>query len=81
MPAEESERSQLPFEPNKKRQNPAKVTSQPVVKPQVVEETPEKTSFYQRGDGYSGSGQPADDPKGSGILWDTDSFGDYNSSY
>ncbi|QLE56478.1 PAM68 family protein [Nostoc sp. TCL26-01] len=34
MPAEESERSSLPFEPKKKRQKPAKATSQPQVKPE-----------------------------------------------
>lgn len=32
MAAEESERSRLPFEPNKKRPKPAKITSQPAVK-------------------------------------------------
>ncbi|MEH1965772.1 MULTISPECIES: PAM68 family protein [unclassified Nostoc] len=34
MSAEESERSRLPFEPNKKRQKPAKTQSKPAAQPQ-----------------------------------------------
>ncbi|MGM3304445.1 PAM68 family protein [Anabaena sp. WFMT] len=34
MPAEESERSRLPFEPNKKRPKPVKAKTQPAPKPQ-----------------------------------------------
>ncbi|HLO87840.1 MAG TPA: PAM68 family protein [Nostocaceae cyanobacterium] len=34
MAAEESERSRLPFEPNKKRQKPVKAKAQPIINPQ-----------------------------------------------
>jgi hypothetical protein len=45
MAGEESERSKLPFEPNKKRQKPAKAISQPVIQTQ---ETPEKSQQQRR---------------------------------
>lgn len=45
MPAEESERSRLPFEPNKKRQKPAKATSKPVVKPPESDKQSQKRTY------------------------------------
>lgn len=48
MPAEESERSHLPFEPTKKRQKPAKATSKPVVKPQKTDKQAEKKPSFTK---------------------------------
>ncbi|MBD2294652.1 PAM68 family protein [Anabaena sphaerica FACHB-251] len=42
MSAEESERSRLPFEPNKKRQKPVKSQTQPVVKAQESSQKSQK---------------------------------------
>ncbi|MBD2628573.1 PAM68 family protein [Trichormus variabilis] len=60
MPGEESERSRLPFEPNKKRQKPAKTTakttpktapktnSQPIVKSQESSKQPQKPQTFTK---------------------------------
>ena len=48
MAGEESERSKLPFEPNKKRQKPAKAISQPVIKPQETSEKPQQQRRYSK---------------------------------
>ncbi|MFM7364649.1 MAG: PAM68 family protein [Cuspidothrix sp.] len=48
MGAEESERSNLPFEPNKKRQKPAKVISQPVIKTKETQEKPQQQRRYSK---------------------------------
>ncbi|MEI6443470.1 MAG: PAM68 family protein [Nostocales cyanobacterium ELA583] len=48
MAGEESERSKLPFEPNKKRQKPAKAISQPVIKPQETPEKPQQQRRYSK---------------------------------
>ena len=45
MTAEESERNPLPFEPNKKRQKPAKATNKPVIK---AKEPSQKTQQQRR---------------------------------
>jgi hypothetical protein len=44
MSGEESERSRLPFEPNKKRQKPVKAKSQPPIQPQESDQKTEKRS-------------------------------------
>jgi hypothetical protein len=44
MAAEESERSPLPFEPNKKRHKPAKTVTKSVIKTQETQETQDKNS-------------------------------------
>ncbi|MDB9536119.1 PAM68 family protein [Dolichospermum planctonicum CS-1226] len=48
MAAEESERSKLPFEPNKKRQKPAKSITQPVLKTQEPQEKPQQQRRYSK---------------------------------
>ncbi|GCL42733.1 PAM68 family protein [Anabaena sp. FACHB-1250] len=48
MAAEESERSKLPFEPNKKRQKPAKAITQPVLKTQETQEKPQQQRRYSK---------------------------------
>jgi hypothetical protein len=45
MTAEESERNPLPFEPNKKRQKPAKATNKPIIK---AKEPSQKTQQQRR---------------------------------
>lgn len=48
MAAEESERSRLPFEPNKKRQKPTKATNTPVIKPQESEKQAQKQPPFSK---------------------------------
>ena len=48
MAAEESERSSLPFEPNKKRQKPAKAIKQPVLKTQETQKKPQQQRRYSK---------------------------------
>ncbi|MTJ49814.1 PAM68 family protein [Dolichospermum sp. UHCC 0259] len=48
MTAEESERSPLPFEPNKKRPKPAKTKTQPVLKTQETQEKPQQQRRYSK---------------------------------
>jgi len=48
MAAEESERSSLPFEPNKKRQKPAKAIKQPVLKTPETEKKPQQQQQQRR---------------------------------
>jgi hypothetical protein len=48
MAAEESERSPLPFEPNKKRQKPAKAIKQPVLKIPETENKPQQQRRYSK---------------------------------
>ncbi|MEA5616597.1 PAM68 family protein [Cronbergia sp. UHCC 0137] len=48
MAAEQSERSPLPFEPNKKRQKPPKTTNQPVVKPKESSKDKQKQSTFTK---------------------------------
>jgi hypothetical protein len=48
MAAEESERSSLPFEPNKKRQKPAKAIKQPVLKTPETENKPQQQRRYSK---------------------------------
>lgn len=48
MAAEESERSALPFEPNKKRPKPAKAISQPVIKTKETQEKPQQQRRYSK---------------------------------
>ncbi len=48
MPAEELERSRLPFEPNKKRQKPAKAKSQSVVKELESSQKQQKHSPFNK---------------------------------
>jgi hypothetical protein len=48
MAAEESERSALPFEPNKKRQKPTKAVSQPVIKTKETQEKPQQQRRYSK---------------------------------
>ena len=48
MAAEESERSPLPFEPNKKRQKPAKAIKQPVLKTTETENKPQQQRRYSK---------------------------------
>ncbi|QSV68167.1 MAG: DUF3464 family protein [Aphanizomenon flos-aquae DEX188] len=48
MAAEESERSPLPFEPNKKRQKPAKAIKQPVLKTPETENKPQQQRRYSK---------------------------------
>lgn len=48
MAAEESERSALPFEPNKKRPKPPKAISQPVIKTKETQEKPQQQRRYSK---------------------------------
>ncbi|MEH2109626.1 PAM68 family protein [Nostoc sp.] len=48
MSAEESERSRLPFEPNKKRQKPAKTQSKPAAQPQESAKQADKKAPYTK---------------------------------
>ncbi|MBN3941481.1 MAG: PAM68 family protein [Nostoc sp.] len=48
MSAEESERSRLPFEPNKKRQKPAKTQSKPAAQPQESVKQADKKVVYTK---------------------------------
>ena len=48
MAAEESERSPLPFEPNKKRPKPAKTKIQPVLKTEETQEKPQQQRRYSK---------------------------------
>ena len=48
MAAEESERSPLPFEPNKKRPKPAKAITQPVIKTQETQQKPQQQRRYSK---------------------------------
>ncbi len=48
MAAEESERSTLPFEPNKKRPKPAKAINQPVIKTRETQEKPQQQRRYSK---------------------------------
>lgn len=48
MAAQESERSPLPFEPNKKRQKPAKAIKQPVLKTPETENKPQQQRRYSK---------------------------------
>ncbi|AVH70393.1 PAM68 family protein [Nostoc sp. 'Lobaria pulmonaria (5183) cyanobiont'] len=48
MSAEESERSRLPFEPNKKRQKPAKTPSKPASQPQESVKQADKKVVYTK---------------------------------
>ncbi|MBN4003664.1 PAM68 family protein [Nostoc sp. LPT] len=48
MSAEESERSRLPFEPNKKRQKPAKTPSKPAAQPQESVKQADKKVVYTK---------------------------------
>jgi Na+/glutamate symporter len=48
MAAEESERSPLPFEPNKKRQKPTQAVNKPVLKTQETQEKPQKQRRYSK---------------------------------
>ncbi|MTJ07982.1 MULTISPECIES: PAM68 family protein [unclassified Anabaena] len=48
MAAEESERTPLPFEPNKKRQKPAKAISQPVIKTKEPDKKPQQQRRYSK---------------------------------
>lgn len=48
MAAEESERSALPFEPNKKRPKPAKAINQPVIKTKETQEKPQQQRRYSK---------------------------------
>jgi hypothetical protein len=48
MAAEESERSPLPFEPNKKRQKPAKAIKQPVLKTPETDNKPQQQRRYSK---------------------------------
>lgn len=48
MATEESERSPLPFEPNKKRSKPPKVTSKPVVKTQETSQEQKKPPYTKQ---------------------------------
>lgn len=48
MSAEESERSRLPFEPNKKRQKPAKTQSKPAAQPSESVKQAEKKVVYTK---------------------------------
>ncbi|MEH1829955.1 MAG: PAM68 family protein [Nostoc sp.] len=48
MSAEESERSRLPFEPNKKRQKPAKTQSKPAAQPQESAKQADKKARYTK---------------------------------
>jgi hypothetical protein len=48
MAAEESERSPLPFEPNKKRHKPAKTVTKSVIKTQETQEKPQQQRRYSK---------------------------------
>jgi hypothetical protein len=48
MAAEESERSPLPFEPNKKRPKPAKTVTKSVIKNQETQEKPQQQRRYSK---------------------------------
>ena len=48
MAAEESERSSLPFEPNKKRPKPAKTVTKSVIKTQEPQEKPQQQRRYSK---------------------------------
>ena len=48
MAAEESERSPLPFEPNKKRPKPAKTKVKPVLKTEGTQEKPQQQRRYSK---------------------------------
>ncbi|MEH2253454.1 PAM68 family protein [Nostoc sp.] len=48
MSAEESERSRLPFEPNKKRQKPAKTQSKPIAQPQESGKQADRKPSYTK---------------------------------
>ncbi|WP_341528879.1 PAM68 family protein [Nostoc sp. UHCC 0302] len=48
MSAEESERSRLPFEPNKKRQKPAKTQSKPPAQLNTSEKQPDRKPPYTK---------------------------------
>ena len=48
MAAEESERSPLPFEPNKKRPKPAKTVTKSVIKNQAPQEKPQQQRRYSK---------------------------------
>jgi hypothetical protein len=48
MAAEESERSPLPFEPNKKRHKPAKTVTKSVIKNQETQEKPQQQRRYSK---------------------------------
>ena len=48
MAAEESERSPLPFEPNKKRPKPAKTVTKSVIKTQETQEKPQQQRRYSK---------------------------------
>jgi hypothetical protein len=48
MAAEESERSALPFEPNKKRPKPGKAINQPVIKTKETQEKPQQQRRYSK---------------------------------
>jgi hypothetical protein len=48
MPAEESERSRLPFEPKKKRQKPAKAPSKPAVQLKETDKQDKKQRLYTK---------------------------------
>ena len=48
MAAEESERSPLPFEPNKKRPKPAKTKTPPVLKTEETQEKPQQQRRYSK---------------------------------
>jgi hypothetical protein len=48
MAAEESERSALPCEPNKKRPKPTKAISQPVIKTKETQEKPQQQRRYSK---------------------------------
>ncbi|MEH1917729.1 PAM68 family protein [Nostoc sp.] len=48
MSAEESERSRLPFEPNKKRQKPAKTQSKPAAQPSESVKQADKKVVYTK---------------------------------
>ncbi|BAT51327.1 hypothetical protein NOS3756_02500 [Nostoc sp. NIES-3756] len=48
MPAEESERSRLPFEPKKKRQKPVKAPSKPAVQLKEADKQDKKQRMYTK---------------------------------
>jgi phosphate/sulfate permease len=48
MSAEESERSRLPFEPNKKRQKPAKTQSKPAAQPKESTKQADRKAPYTK---------------------------------
>lgn len=75
MSAQESEPSRLPFEPNKKRQKPSKVSAKPVVK---TEEPPQKLPnqppFTKEEMAIPPSSKPKNDSQSGNLFWHTYRF-------